>query len=392
MKIIILGGGYGGLLTAFRLMQARQVQVTLVDQNTHFHQRIRHHQHAGGRSPDSLAYADLFHNTNIHFRQGAVNAIDPRQKTVTVDQTPLSYDALVIAIGSYTSVPSTLAPHVLTLDTRDVSALQTALKTAEQKRGDLLVIGGGLTGIEAATELSERYPQLRVTLVTRGALGATVSAKGRRYLRTAFAKRQITLREQTNVQTVEARRAVLDDGTAIPFDVCVWAGSFRAPDLAGRVGLAVNERGQMLINRWMQSISDPAIYGVGDSAYLMDGSLRMACATAMPMGAHVADNLLAQVRGQPLNPFNFGYIVQCISLGRGDGLVQWVGRDDAPAERITTGRLGAMIKALICRFTIWALYAERRLPGFYRWAGNNTTKQDISTERADYGHFDHTNI
>ena len=63
----------------------------------------------------------------------------------------------------------------------------------------------------------------------------------------------------------------------------------------------------------------------------------------------------------------FSFVARCISLGRHDALVQRVNADDAPREQIFTGRFGALVKEAICRYTVWSLYTERRLPGFYRW-------------------------
>jgi NADH dehydrogenase FAD-containing subunit len=94
----------------------------------------------------------------------------------------------------------------------------------------------------------------------------------------------------------------------------------------------------------------------------------MACATAMPMGAYVANHLTVQLKGEPLPaPFRFSYLIQCVSLGRHDGLVQFVEADDRPKRRVITGWAAARIKELICRYTVWSLYQQRRWPGSYTW-------------------------
>jgi NADH dehydrogenase FAD-containing subunit len=95
--------------------------------------------------------------------------------------------------------------------------------------------------------------------------------------------------------------------------------------------------------------------------------IRMACATAMPLGTAAADSILAALRGQPAPPFRFRYVFQCISLGRKDGLVQFVHSDDSPRERIISGRAAAWFKESVCRYTTVSLAIERRRPGTYRW-------------------------
>jgi NADH dehydrogenase FAD-containing subunit len=110
------------------------------------------------------------------------------------------------------------------------------------------------------------------------------------------------------------------------------------------------------------------MYAAGDAAFVSSHPIpiRMACATAMPMGGHVADNVRAHLRGEPEQPFRLRYFAQCISLGRQDALIQVVNPDDSPREQVITGRAGALVKELICRFTLATLRLERHFPGAYR--------------------------
>ena len=122
------------------------------------------------------------------------------------------------------------------------------------------------------------------------------------------------------------------------------------------------------------------IYAVGDAADLSQAiatPIRMACATALPMGAYVADELAAHLTGVAHRPYEFAYAGRCISLGRRAGLVQLVDADDRPKEQIITGRMGALIKELICRYTVWQIQNPRwtyfpRRPASER-AGQSTT-------------------
>src|SRR5690606_1000780 len=119
------------------------------------------------------------------------------------------------------------------------------------KQGDVVIVGGGLTGIESATEFAERYPNLRVKLITSGAFGAELSRRGADYLRRIFAKRNITIHDKTRVTQVDAHTLTLADGTTISHDVGVWAASLIAPALAQESGLQVNHRRQLLIDASM---------------------------------------------------------------------------------------------------------------------------------------------
>ncbi|MEV7024743.1 hypothetical protein AB0O00_21675, partial [Kitasatospora sp. NPDC093558] len=98
------------------------------------------------------------------------------------------------------------------------------------------------------------------------------------------------------------------------------------------------------------------------------GELRMACATAMPTGAHAAEVIDALSRGRKPEPFRFRYLAQSISLGRDDAVIQPVRPDDSPHRPVITGRAAARINEWINRYTIGSLRAERRRPGTYQWA------------------------
>src|SRR5690242_19543464 len=110
-----------------------------------------------------------------------------------------------------------------------------------------------------------------------------------------------------------ADHLITDKGATIPFDACLWAGGFSVPDLAREVGLAVNDRGQILIDPFMRSITDPRIHAAGDAAHPVrqpGAPVRMAAGTAVLMGAHAADCLDNILRGKEQQPFGFAYAGQ----------------------------------------------------------------------------------
>ena len=375
IKIIVLGGGYAGTLAALRLAgktKGHATTITLVNGLDHFVERIRHHQLAAGQPPKALPFSKLLAGSKVRFVQGWCTALNPAHKELTV-ATPtgpqtLTYDYLIYALGStieQSRVPG-VADYAYTLaDENSAGQLQQQAQTLAKQQGRLLIIGGGLTGIEAATELAESYPSLQVTLATKGKLGTTLSPAGAAHIRRVFAKLGIRLLEETAVEQLTAQAAHTAEGRVLSFDACLWAGAFGVPKLAASAGLPVDNRERILVDEWLRVVNDDSIYAAGDAAAT---PLRMACATALPMGAYVADHLAARVNGvaRP-GPFRFGFIGQCISLGRHDGLVQLVQRDDTPKPRIITGWAAARIKELLCRFTVWSLHQERRWVGSYTW-------------------------
>ena len=377
--IVILGGGYAGLLSALRLQpQIKQgkARVTLVNASDTFAERIRNHQVASGQSVKEHPIPDFLKGTGINFVQDRVRHINPQEQVITLDDSVLDYDMLIVALGSLVNRDAIegIRDHAYTLDTQSAIELREKLK----KGGRLLIIGGGLTGIESSSEFAERA-DVDVHLVTHGLVGAGVSDNGRHHLQKTLARLGVTVHEQVRVDAI--RDGYIDSSEGqISFDACLWAGGFTTLPLIAESGFAVNSNGQMLVRDTLQSLDYDNVYGAGDVASIIMESgnpLRMACAVAMPMGSHVADNVGAMINHDPVEAFRFSYVLQCISLGRHDALVQTVQGDDTPKDRIFTGRLGAFIKESICRYTVFSLQLEKRLPGSYMYPKGITAESDL---------------
>ncbi|HEY0155852.1 MAG TPA: FAD-dependent oxidoreductase [Thermoanaerobaculia bacterium] len=347
-RILILGGGYGGALAAARIAK-RGVPVTLVDANLAMVERIRMHQVAAGDEIAPLPYARLFRDLPVEVVQARVTGIDRERKLVRTTAGELAYGKLVYALGSVSDTPE----HAVSV--ANPLAVRARLRDAKH----VVVVGGGLTGIELTAELAERHPHLDVTLVHGGTLGADMSARARRHLLQWMDDHGVTLMEQTRVASVEPDGLTFADGRHLFAGVVVWCGAFRLSPIAREAGLEVNERGQVVVDEQLRS-SDPSIYAVGDAAAC--GPLRMGCAVAMPMGAYVADLLT----GATAEPFDFGFLIRCISLGRHDGIIQFVEPDDTPRDYALTGRPAAWVKELVCRFTVLSVKLESR-GVHYRW-------------------------
>lgn len=378
-RIIILGAGYAGMTAALRLsrrLRSRRAQITLINSSPVFVERIRLHQVAAAQSIRPHQITDLLRGTGVSFMQGWVLCVSPETNEVIVQtdhgvQT-LTYDTLLYALGSTTdkdSVPG-VREHTLAIgDPADSPALRSRLAELTASGGQVIVAGGGLTGIETASELAEAYPSLRIKLVTAGSVGAGLSQRGRAHLRGTFERMQVALEENMKIDHVEADTLVTAEGREVPFDLCVWAGPMKATDLARDSGLEVNDRGQIWIDETLRSVSHRSIYAIGDAAAFMPGSgvkTRMACATAGPMASHAVDNILREMNADAPKPFRFRYLFQCISLGRSNGLIQAVRADDSPVERVLTGRLAAVYKEMICRFAAMTV-TRARAAEYYMW-------------------------
>ncbi|GAA3242741.1 NAD(P)/FAD-dependent oxidoreductase [Nonomuraea helvata] len=366
--IVVLGAGYAGLgaakRAAWRLRRA-DVRVTLVNATDRFVERVRLHQLAAGQRLPDLPLAGLLAGTGIELVVARVIGIDLEARTVRLDAAPydLSYDVLVYALGSAAELDAVpgVREHAYTLAAAD-EAVRLRARLAESR--EVTVIGGGLTGIEAATEFAETVPGLRVSLVSAGLIGEGLSARARRHLHRAFSRMGIAVREHAPVAKIGPGGPLLESGDELPSETVVWAGGFRVSDLAAAAGLATDRHGRMLVDRSLRSVSHPEVFGIGDAA-AADRSgrpTRMACQTGLPMGMYGGEAVADLLTGRKPRRARFRYVWQNISLGRHDGVTQFTRRDDSPADAVLTGRLSAAFKEAIVRGTVWAM----RHPGPYR--------------------------
>ncbi|ADO68759.1 NAD(P)/FAD-dependent oxidoreductase [Stigmatella aurantiaca] len=362
MRVVILGGGYGGLVCALRLARRAggQVAITLVSEKEHFVERIRLHEWAAGHKPVQQSLKAMVADTGITFKQGRVTQIDP-QGEVLVGQERLPFDRLVVALGSQAdtrSVPG-IREHAFTLEPASAAQLASMLPGLAARGGRVVVVGGGLTGIESATEFAEAYPGLKVSLLSSSGLGKDFQETGRKHLLACLDRLRIT-QEQGRVKQIHANAIELADRT-VPFDVCLWTGGFTVPALLRESGLPVNERGQVLVDPFLHVIGHKNILAVGDAAMMVDppSAMDMGCKTALPMGAHAAENLARIIRGEPEQRLDYVHSVFCTSLGRKDGIIQFFRKDGSMVPWVVTGRPAAWIKEFICRSTLLAPQLER---------------------------------
>ncbi|MEU8404959.1 FAD-dependent oxidoreductase [Micromonospora sp. NPDC048842] len=363
-RLVVLGAGYAGLgaaRRAARRLRRTDVEVTLINATDRFVERIRLHQLAAGQTLRDRPLRTMLDGADVKLVVARVTAIDVDASTVRMDAEPytVGFDTLVYALGSGADVGSVpgVRQHAFTIaEAAQAQRLRSHLLGASA--GDVVaVVGGGLTGIETATELAEAYPGLRIELVTSDDLGGWLSPPARRHLGRAFDRMGIGVRQGVRVEMVSAAGLRLDDGRDLDAEVVVWTAGFRVSALADRAGLAVDGRGRMIVDETCRSVSHPQVYGIGDAAAApaFGGETRMSCQTGLPMGLYAADAIAAVLNGRTPTPLRIRYVWQNISLGRRDGITQFTRADDSPIGAVLTGRSAIGFKEAISRSTVYRL-------------------------------------
>src|SRR5262245_40828688 len=181
-QVVVIGGGYAGVIAAARLALRAPglARVLLVNARETFVERIRLHQHAAGRRLAAHSIPELLAKTGAEFVLATVTGIDLAARRVRIAQgeveSALPYDLLVHALGSHGDVDGVPGAREHATAVGDaIGAARLRERLARIPSGRVVVVGGGLTGIESATEIASAYPDARVSLVTAGTLGDSLS-------------------------------------------------------------------------------------------------------------------------------------------------------------------------------------------------------------------------
>jgi NADH:quinone reductase (non-electrogenic) len=381
--VVVVGGGYAGTLAANRLRRRDDVDITLVNPRPVFVERIRLHQLVADTSAAVADYDSLL-GEGIGLVVDAVDRIEAADRRVVLASgAELDYDYLIYAVGSTGAMPLNVPgaaefAHSVA-DLESARRLRYALADLPL-RSPVTVVGGGLTGIETASELAELGRP--VTLVCGGILGPSLSEKGRRSVAKQLRALEVNVLESVSATEVRWDAVVLTDGAVLPSAATVWTAGFAVPDLAARSGLSTDALGRLLTDETLTSIDDQRIVAAGDAAAPSGQPLRMSCQAAGPLGVQAANTVLSRVAGEAPAPLNQAFTGQCISLGRSRGTFQLARKDDTPVEVYVGGRFAASVKETVCKGTLWFIRREAAKPGSYFWLkGGRRLAQSPSDEQ-----------
>ncbi|QIK05825.1 FAD-dependent oxidoreductase [Streptomyces sp. ID38640] len=366
--VLVIGGGYAGVMAANRLTQRDDVTVTLINPRPDLVHRVRLHQLVGGSDDAVVAYEDVLAE-RVRLVVDTVTRIDAAERSVTLSAGgTLGYDYLIYAVGSGSAEPSVrgAAEFAYPIATLEAAQRLRAVLEATPETAPVTVVGAGPTGIETAAELAEQGRQ--VTLVCGGALGPYLHTRGRRSVAKRLAALGVTVVDgsDTKVTAVTGDAVRLADGRELPSEITVWTVGFGVPDLASRSGLSTDAVGRLLTDETLTSVDDARIVAAGDSAAPSGLPLRMSCLNATPLGARAADTVLSRLAGEQPENLHQSMYAQCISLGRSAGIYQFANRSDVAVRLYIDDGLGARIKELVCQGIPKHLAGEAHKPGSFR--------------------------
>ncbi len=351
MRLVIIGAGFAGMYAALSAARLRDIQgvspeqleIALVAPQPTLVVRPRLYE----PNPATLTapLLELFRAIDVVYVQGSAETVDASSRTVgiaTADgvRKSLSYDRLVVASGSRLFRPNIpgLAAHGFSVDSLDDAvALDQHLhglagRPATDRRNTVVVVGGGFTGIEAATEIPARLrailgndAQTRVIIVDRNnVIAPDMGPDSRPVIEDALRQLGVETRLGVGVASLDQSGITLSSGESIATETVIWAAGIRAAPLTEQISAERDNSGRLLVDRALRVPGVPGVFATGDAARAAcddDGNYAlMSCQHATRMGAFAGHNAAAELLGVPTRPYHQKTYVTCLDLGEAGAL------------------------------------------------------------------------
>jgi NADH dehydrogenase len=334
--VIVLGSGYAGLLAATWLRRSGH-RITLVSPGGVFVHRIRLHEVATGtRQHADRPLRDIV-GRRIEVIDGSARLAEPGRVELA-DGAELYGDAILLATGSGGALAR---PGTVRIDTAEYALLARRAIDALRPGSRVAVVGGGHTGLEAVTEIGYARPDLDVALHAAEDVTSGLDRRAGEAVRARL--------DSLGVRVLDGW-VDLADRASLPADLVIDTTGLVSQPLARDSGLPVTEDGRVIVDATAAVRGAPGLWAAGDcAAFETRPALRRSCALSVPMAAHSAAQISRSLAGRDLVPFRFGFAAQCLSLGRKEGLVQFVHADDSPRRAYWSGRAGAVGNEIVNR-------------------------------------------
>lgn len=357
-RIVIIGGGFAGVQMAKKFAN-KNVQVVLFDRhNYHTFQPLLYQVATAGLEPDAIAgpLRKLLENSkNVFFRMATVSLIMHEQNTVLTDKGSLEYDQLIIACGSKTNFfgnsdkfqkafPLKQIPQALDLRSQILQNLEEAVLTSEPEKVEsllnIVIVGGGPTGVEVAGALGELkkhvlpndYPDLDLNKMNiylvegmsglLGGMSEYANQRSQKYLK----KFDVHVMLKTMVKSFDGTQVVFDNDEIIKTTTLVWAAGVMGNIINGLPEESVF-KSRYKVDEYNKILNTENIYAVGDIAYMEEKNFPkghpMLAPVAMQQGENLAKNLLNMINhsDKPMKPFRYSDKGSMATVGRNKAVV-----------------------------------------------------------------------
>ena len=346
-RVVIVGGGFGGLFTALEL--GSDVEVTLVSETDHFLFKPLLYEYLSGEVESwhiAPRYDELV-DSHIQIKAGEVAAVDFENREVQLsDGHKLPYDSLVLAVGAttnYAGVPGAAEYALPFRQLEDADRLRDRMTSAldavapnlppQDAREALTfaVVGGGASGVELSTKIADLlndafrrralHGEPRVLVIEMGdRLVPGMGEEIRTYVESALRKSRVEAHTLTKVVEVAANSVTIEHEqarTKIPTAGVVWVGGVQINPLIRQLDLPKVQRGLLNVRPTLQTISRDEVFALGDIAFVPDAAPTLAgtAQLALQEARFVGKNIRAFLNGEKLHTTHFEELGEALSLG-----------------------------------------------------------------------------
>lgn len=394
-RIVIVGGGFAGLTLARRLVR-QDYQVVLIDKNNyHQFQPLFYQVAMAGLEPSSISFPfrKLFQGRrNIFIRVAEVTSVNLEERCLTTSIGGCNFDVLVLAVGADTNFFGNKKIEKLALPMKSVSealflrntiladyeyALSVRDHDARQGLLDVVIVGGGPTGVELAGSLAEMrkyvlpkdYPELPVAdemdiyLIQSSAellkgMSKASSDKALQYLQELGVKVLLN----TRVTDYDGAHVFTQDGQKIQCNKVIWAAGIRGVSLRGLPESSYTYGNRLLVDRCNRVAGTEQVYAIGDLAYMEEPAFPQGhpqvAQVAMQQAKNLAHNFQRELKGQSWRPFVYNDKGSMATIGRARAVV------DLPRTHFN-GLFAWLVWLLVHLFSI--LGTRNKLFVFLNW-------------------------
>jgi demethylphylloquinone reductase len=355
IRVLVLGGGFAGLNTAFQLSNwpwTRPVAITLVDRNDRFlftpmaYELLTHEVETWEIAPK---YSEILGQRSVNFVQGTVQAIDPTQRRVTVSGRPLDYDYLVIALGGRPnfhgvegaeqfSKPFYDLAHVQAFQKHVAETLDQAKQTADPARRaellNFLIVGGGTCGVEVSCKLSDQLnveaqarglnrEEMKIHLIDRNdRILRGIAEKLEPIARHDLERHKVNLILDAGVtkvtpQGVEIQRESDGSRTRVNAATVTWTGGIEMHPVLKGLPVEKDHAGRIRVNERLEVAGFDTVFALGDATYFPHGERRLPATAqvAVRQSEIAAWNVRAKIEGLRLLPYIYIPLGEMLTLG-----------------------------------------------------------------------------
>lgn len=300
-NFVILGGGYGGLTVAMQLLEQQlpdDTNIMMIDRMPYQGLKTEYYALAAGTVPDIDIRVQFPVDSRLTLKYGEVTSVNLQNRQVELkDQDPIDYEWLVIALGCTDKYHGIIGAEQYSHSIQTLSSTRRTYRYLNDVKpyGQVTIVGGGLSGVEIASELRESRKDLNIRILDRGpSILSAFPGAAQKYVASWFHEHEVEMCGHISLSRLE-EGVLYDQDRPIYTDVTVWTAGIQPSPIVQQLELEKDAQGRIVLNEYHQVPAFPEVFVVGDCASLPFSPSAQA---AQGQGKQVAEVMEAIWKGE----------------------------------------------------------------------------------------------